>query len=453
MGLTAVAGHPHATVPGGSGYAFDANGNVTARSNQVLVWDHENRLASVTGPGLSESYRYDPDGQRILKISNGVATYYPFPGYEVTNSGVIKHYFFGGQHIAQRTGVALTFFHGDHLGSTVLATDVWGTPAGEERYYAYGRDRSGSFVPTDRRFTGQRGDVSGLMYFNARYYNPAVGQFLSPDPLVPDPAVLLDHNRYLYTRGNPLKYTDPSGHIAICFKGGPANSYNGDATSEAFYQLCTQALTDAGYDERFHGVIQYFGNGNTQITAAELAVRTALAENPNQPVFILGYSWGGAAALDLADHLNRGDGAVGGGANTFLRDSPVSVDGLILFDAELDLRTVGALYPGSDSVNAPDVISPNVRRAVNIYAEDGAWQCDACGPHAIPWGIDGPLNPQNGVNHLNRALNIGLAVTVLSPAPVDHHSIVHVGSQLTPETRRIAAWAVMGALGHVPNAR
>ncbi len=67
------------------------------------------------------------------------------------------------------------------------------------------------------------------MYFNARYYDPALGQFLSPDPLVPDPAFLLDHNRYLYARGNPLKYTDPSGHVAICFKGGPANSYNGDA--------------------------------------------------------------------------------------------------------------------------------------------------------------------------------------------------------------------------------
>ncbi len=146
---------------------------------------------------------------------------------------------------------------------------------------------------------------------------------------------------------------------------------------------------------------------------------------------------------------------MGSGPNTleaYVQTGPVAVTGLVLFDAELDLRTVGALFPNSDSVNSPDTISPNVRHAVNIYAEDGAWECGGCGPSAIPWGIDGPLNPQNGVNHLDRALNIGLATT-LSQAPVDHHSIVHVGSQLTPETRRIAAWALRGDFGQVPNAR
>ncbi len=41
---------------------------------------------------------------------------------------------------------------------------------------------------------------------------PALGQFLSPDTLVPDAGLVLDYNRYMYVRGNPLKYTDPSGH-------------------------------------------------------------------------------------------------------------------------------------------------------------------------------------------------------------------------------------------------
>ena len=57
---------------------------------------------------------------------------------------------------------------------------------------------------------------SPQVYMNARFYDPAVGQFVSPDTLAPDAANLFDYNRYMYVRGNPLKYTDPSGHQASC---------------------------------------------------------------------------------------------------------------------------------------------------------------------------------------------------------------------------------------------
>jgi RHS repeat-associated protein len=67
-------------------------------------------------------------------------------------------------------------------------------------------------MPTDRRYTGQQEDATGIYYMNARYYDPQIGQFLSPDTIVPEPALLIDYNRYLYTRGNPLKYNDPTGH-------------------------------------------------------------------------------------------------------------------------------------------------------------------------------------------------------------------------------------------------
>jgi RHS repeat-associated protein len=69
-------------------------------------------------------------------------------------------------------------------------------------------------VTTDYRFTGQKEDASGLYYFNARYYDPSIGQFISPDTLVPDPSNVQAYNRYLYALGNPLRYNDPSGHSA-----------------------------------------------------------------------------------------------------------------------------------------------------------------------------------------------------------------------------------------------
>ena len=49
------------------------------------------------------------------------------------------------------------------------------------KYYPFGATRSGS-VPTDIKFTGQRMDDHGLYYFNARYYDPQTGRFISVGP-------------------------------------------------------------------------------------------------------------------------------------------------------------------------------------------------------------------------------------------------------------------------------
>ncbi|MCB9137760.1 MAG: RHS repeat-associated core domain-containing protein [Caldilineaceae bacterium] len=68
-------------------------------------------------------------------------------------------------------------------------------------------------VRTARRFTGQQLDGSGLYYFNARYYDPEIGHFISPDTIVPDPGSVFGYNRYMYSLGNPLKFNDPSGHV------------------------------------------------------------------------------------------------------------------------------------------------------------------------------------------------------------------------------------------------
>ncbi|MCA9368357.1 RHS repeat-associated core domain-containing protein, partial [Candidatus Kaiserbacteria bacterium] len=65
---------------------------------------------------------------------------------------------------------------------------------------------------TDNLFTGQKQDESGLYYYNARYYDPEIGQFISPDTIVPEPMRVDAYNRYMYALGNPLKFNDPSGH-------------------------------------------------------------------------------------------------------------------------------------------------------------------------------------------------------------------------------------------------
>lgn len=47
------------------------------------------------------------------------------------------------------------------------------------------------------KYTGQEFDAeTGLYYYNARYYNPVLGRFISADTIVPDPSDPQALNRY-----------------------------------------------------------------------------------------------------------------------------------------------------------------------------------------------------------------------------------------------------------------
>ena len=122
----------------------------------------------------------------------------------------------GGQRIALRSGGVLYWLLNDHFGGTAHTLSGT-TETGEVRYRAFGASRfTSGTTPTSYRFTGQREEASlGLYYYyGARWYDPALGHFVSPDTLVPAAGNALDYHRYAYTRFNPLKYTDPSGHYS-----------------------------------------------------------------------------------------------------------------------------------------------------------------------------------------------------------------------------------------------
>ncbi|GIV82919.1 MAG: hypothetical protein KatS3mg051_2273 [Anaerolineae bacterium] len=52
----------------------------------------------------------------------------------------------------------------------------------------------------------------GLYDYGARWYDPSLGRFIQPAPLVPAPGNPQALNRYAYVLNNPIRYTDPSGH-------------------------------------------------------------------------------------------------------------------------------------------------------------------------------------------------------------------------------------------------
>jgi len=63
----------------------------------------------------------------------------------------------------------------------------------------------------------------------ARWYDPYLGRWLSPDSIVPEPANPQSLNRYSFVLGNPVKFRDPSGH---CAEGEDAGECDPDLTLE-----------------------------------------------------------------------------------------------------------------------------------------------------------------------------------------------------------------------------
>jgi RHS repeat-associated protein len=111
----------------------------------------------------------------------------------------------------------LTWLLGDHLGSTSVTAQADGAFQSEMRYTAFGETRSSSGpIPTDYQYTGQRHEAEfGLYFYQARWYDPASAHFTQADTLIPEPGNPLALDRYAYVYYNPLKYTDPSGHIGV----------------------------------------------------------------------------------------------------------------------------------------------------------------------------------------------------------------------------------------------
>jgi len=124
------------------------------------------------------------------------------------------------------------YYSHNHLASGALVTDSAGNEVFRITYTEYGEidlANSGKFNPatgaiehhlddaliaiTAVKYTGQEYDPeTGFYYYNARYYDPQLGVFTTADTVTPDASDSQAYNRHMYVRGNPILYSDPSGH-------------------------------------------------------------------------------------------------------------------------------------------------------------------------------------------------------------------------------------------------
>jgi RHS repeat-associated protein len=131
------------------------------------------------------------------------------------NGQVIARYEFAG---SQATGLihaedGQQNLHTDALGSIVLTTDPAGAIHRETLFDPWGNPLTESGTPANRLgYTGHIMDAeTGLIYMQARYYDPETGRFISMDPAEGKPDTPASYHRYLYAYGNPTVYIDPYG--------------------------------------------------------------------------------------------------------------------------------------------------------------------------------------------------------------------------------------------------
>ncbi|MBU1585483.1 MAG: RHS repeat-associated core domain-containing protein, partial [Proteobacteria bacterium] len=146
------------------------------------------------------------------------STLYFGEDFEIINNTSTLYIFAGNLRVAKTTDTTLDYYHKDHLGSTNAISRQDGTIIDSGEYLPYGLDRSANALlqTSAYKFTDQeQDDGTGLYNYDARLYDPVLGQFVMADSMIPDQFNPQSLNRFAYCLDNPVKYIDPSGHIKI----------------------------------------------------------------------------------------------------------------------------------------------------------------------------------------------------------------------------------------------
>lgn len=114
-------------------------------------------------------------------------------------------------YVHAQSASTVTYVYTDPQGTPLAEADASGNITATFDYRPYGSVAMGN-SPSGPGYTGHVNDPdTGLVYMQARYYDPAVGRFLSIDPAAPTAGNAYDFGRYVYVNNNPINHTDPSG--------------------------------------------------------------------------------------------------------------------------------------------------------------------------------------------------------------------------------------------------
>jgi len=201
-------------------YQYDANGNLISRQSSAQTlsfgFDHESRLTSVASGGFNVSYGYDGDGKRVFSDDGSAVTRYLYDGTDVLwerngagdlVTSYLRHPYaaggIGGIIRAQQGGTE-TYYSYDGLGSVSNLSDASGNGIHANSYDAFGNLLSSAQPGVSHQFLTKEAGPFGIIYFWARFYDPRIGRFLTPDPS----GMADGPNLYLYCLNDPVNCLD-----------------------------------------------------------------------------------------------------------------------------------------------------------------------------------------------------------------------------------------------------
>lgn len=201
----------------GTDYIYDLNGNLISDDKSSYLFNAENNLTSVSTGSKSVSYVYNALGHPAKKTVDGETAFRVYDGLQMIMEynalgSPVKHFVYGpfpDEPIMMKKGAARYFYHPDRTGSVIALSDQSGMRVETYAYSPYGIPETVSSIGNPFLWNAKEYDqTTGLYYFNARYYHPADGRFISPDPIGQSGGSL---NLYAYVSNNPVNLKDPLG--------------------------------------------------------------------------------------------------------------------------------------------------------------------------------------------------------------------------------------------------
>jgi RHS repeat-associated protein len=215
-------------------YQYDSRGRLAEDAHRRFTWTAFDLPRQVIEDGRTWTFAYGAGGERVKKQGpdETVRTFAGLYEKHETRNGV-KHVY----HVAGSDGPVADFSYTenhaptramevaypltDALGSVLAIADASGTVRERDYYDAWGLRTSQDDSPlpltffqsaSSAGFADQAHDDDlALINQQGRLYDPALGRFLSPDPIVGRPLSSESWNAYSYVRNSPLDLVDPDG--------------------------------------------------------------------------------------------------------------------------------------------------------------------------------------------------------------------------------------------------
>jgi RHS repeat-associated protein len=206
------------TTAGGAAYAHDAAGRLTDAPYGTLTFDAADHLLTVDLGEHTLEHSYDHADRLAATRRDGALRFLAVSEHLEFRDGKPTLWLsFGGRRIVAARGAARRWLHPDLRGNVSTITGASGDVVFNGVFSAYGMLVAG-VAPggaDGRGFLGAAPEESGLICLGLRWYDPRLGRFITPDPLVGGIYLLDAWNPYPYAHNNPIIFTDPSGAWSI----------------------------------------------------------------------------------------------------------------------------------------------------------------------------------------------------------------------------------------------